>query len=286
MNIDTQNGSRGSRRHKWKQQPNEVGECERNSEAGASPALAEGGEASKKATALVRNQRQPSRRHATSARQLTHAQRRLGPRPGSKYNPGAARPAPASDFAHARRHLGPRPGRGCAPEPHSQPSPDDLRTRGDAWARGSGGAVALGATPHRNLARSSGGGGGVGRGGSPLGRSESGRLLAWLPPPRDFLRHPLCTYHNAGPSHIRSASQVAVTARRRDELAPPLEVARPRRDALGWPTGEGKRRGARPKGGEGRGPGDGASPLLSAAPCRTLPPPPLSRRLSRLRSDP
>lgn len=131
----------------------------------------------------MRNQKQPSRRHATSARQLTHAQRRLGPRPGSKYNPGAARPAPASDFAHARRHLGPRPGRGCAPEPHSQPSPDDLRTRGDAWARGSGGAVALGATPHRNLARSSGGGGGVGRGGSPLGRSESGRLLAWLPPP-------------------------------------------------------------------------------------------------------
>lgn len=74
-------------------------------------------------------------------------------------------------------------GEGVAPEPHSQPSPDDLRTRGDAWARGAGGAVAPGATPHRNLARSSGGGGGVGRGGSPLGRSESGRLLAWLPPP-------------------------------------------------------------------------------------------------------
>ncbi|XDB56116.1 PREDICTED: translation initiation factor IF-2-like [Capra hircus] len=41
--------------------------------------------------------------------------RRLGPRPGSGYDPWAARPAAARGCAHARRHLGPSTGQECGP---------------------------------------------------------------------------------------------------------------------------------------------------------------------------
>ena len=87
-------------------------------------------------------------------------------------------------------------------------------------------------------------------------------------PPSDFPRHPLCPYLTAGPNHIRSASQVAVTARsgdrRNDLLAPLPEAAGPRRDAPGCPIAEG--RGGERTRGEGRG-GDRARRLAPPPRC-------------------
>ena len=144
------------------------------------------------------------------------------------------------------------------------------------------------------------GGGGPGRGSSPRGyshscrapRSGSGGGERWLPavgvcegpdsspaPASDFLRLPLCPYLTAGPNHIRSASQVAVTARsgdrRNDLLAPLPEAAGPRRDAPGCPTAEG--RGGERTRGEGRG-GDRAMAPRPSSPLPPCRPRPLSHR--------
>ena len=177
------------------------------------------------------------------------------PRPGWGDNPRVPRPAPARGCAHARQRLGPRPGRGC----------------------NSGGCSPTVAA-FGNL--DSGGG----EKWPAAGGSEGCLLQAWRPLLTSYTI--LSPYLSVGPSRIRSAFWVAVTARsgarRSDELAPPPEAAWPRRVALGLRSGARPGRGREESALEGRGPATApclAPPFLlrlpATAPAPSLPTPPL-----------
>lgn len=178
---------------------------------------------------------------------FAHARRHLGPRPGRGCRSRAPLPALARRPAHARRRVGSRLGRGCRPRGYSSPKPG---------------------------AESSGGGDGVGRGDSPLGRSESGRLLAWLPPRATSYAIP----------YVLTTTQARATS------APPPRSPLLPAAAMSWrlplkqPGLGGTRSGDRPgreRGGvrarrEGRGGGRAtaprpSSPLPPAAPWRPRP---------------
>ena len=201
--------------------------------------------------------------------------RRLGLRPGSGYDPRAARRATARGCAHARRHLSPSTGQECrprAPRPGLAGGLAHAQTRLSKRPR-------AGLSPQgllSQLPRPEVGQRGAGRGGFPLWGSARGRIRA---------RHPLLT-SCAIPSALTSTQARTTSAR------PPGSPL-----LLGWGTGattswrlpqkqpglggmrpDARSRreegGADPRGGEGRGPGDGASPLLPAAPLPPPPPPP------------
>nr|XP_020145869.1 uncharacterized protein LOC105855970 [Microcebus murinus] len=180
--------------------------------------------------------------NATDTCGLAHARRNLSQRPGPGSSPRTERPAPARRLAHARRRLGPWLGRSSRP-------------------LGPSAVTAV---------RSSGSGGGERW--PAAGVPDSGPLHFCAPPrPPTPPLHP--SYLGAGPSRVRSAFRVAVTARsgarHRGELAPPPEAARPRRDALRCPAGRGRKGSAD----EGRGLATAPRPSSpsSAAPCRPRP---------------
>lgn len=135
---------------------------------------------SRQATPLGQRQTPTSLKCASSASNLVHAQRRFGPQPALRDNPGAARPGRASGLAHAQRCLGPWPSRKCSARAQLLGPASAIaharRRLGPKLGRGCRprGCSSLAAAP-----RSSGSGGGE-KWPAP-GVSESCPLEAWRP---------------------------------------------------------------------------------------------------------
>lgn len=198
--------------------------------------------------------------------------RRLGPRPGSGYDPRAAHPATACGCAHARRHLGPCTGQECCPR---APRPGLAGGFAHAQRRLSKRPRA-GISPQGLLSQlprpkvgQRGRGEVASRCGDLRGAGFKPGAPFRLPAPSPLpLPHRRPEPHPLGLSGRRYCS-VGGPAQRPAGASP--RSSRASAGCARMPDRGGKRRGADPRGGEGRGPGDGASPLLPAAP---LPPPP------------
>lgn len=202
------------------------------------------------ATPLRSRQMPPQIPSATSAGSGAHAQRRQGGRLAG-VQPRTPRPAPTGAFAHAQRCPVPRPRRRSSPRRRLGPA--RAMRSGEVGAAGGSEAAseqrphpaeraAGAATPPRGHLRRARCSPGPSRLGAP---SPSPTSAPAQPHPLRLLRQPHCTVWDG-----------------RDDVAPPLEAARPR-DALGCLVGQGgKERGAHLRGG-----GPGKAPRPSSRLC-------------------